>query len=132
MQKMYLCALLPGAVALLIPATGKIVGAEARTSAYFAFQRQWAAHWPGEHGGYLPRLMQPALQPFVPVWVQVEPHIKMLLDPQDLVSKVILENGAYEVNSWAAIQNRLASGATFVDVGAHIGYYSLKAAPVVG
>ena len=56
----------------------------------------------------------------------------MRLDPDDFISRVILENGVWEPGTWAAVRRHLASGATFVDVGAHIGYYSLKAALLVG
>lgn len=56
----------------------------------------------------------------------------MLLDPYDYVSKEILETGVWERESWETIRSHLGGGATFVDIGAHIGYYSLKAAPVVG
>jgi FkbM family methyltransferase len=56
----------------------------------------------------------------------------MLLDPADLVPRTILETGAWEPESVLAIKEHLQTGDTFVDVGAHIGYYSLKMARVVG
>jgi hypothetical protein len=83
-------------------------------------------------GKSLPERLGPHLEPFVPVWVRVEPHVTMLLDPYDLVPRVILQTGLWEPDSWRAIAERLHPGDTFVDIGAHIGYYSLKAAPVVG
>lgn len=132
MPKRYFLLFLPGLLTLSGGVTGAIAGPEARTSGYFAFQRAWLAHWPLEHGQFLPRSIANALQPFAPVWVQVEPQVRMHLDPNDLVSRQILETGSWEPTSWAAVQEHLAPGATFVDVGAHIGYYSLKAAPVVG
>ena len=73
------------------------------------------------------------LSPFLaPVRVEVEPHISMLLDPADYVPMTILETGEWEPGSWHVIEEHLTAGATFVDVGAHIGYYSLKAAKIVG
>jgi FkbM family methyltransferase len=48
------------------------------------------------------------------------------------VSRVILETGSWEPQSWRIIEGDLPPGGTLVDVGAHIGYYSLKAAPVLG
>ena len=76
--------------------------------------------------------MRPLFEPLVPHWVKVEPGVVMLLDPGDCVSSEILRTGRWEPDSWAAIRQHLPVGGTFVDVGAHIGYFSLKAAGVVG
>lgn len=132
MPKRFLLPFAPGLLMLAIGVSGTIAGPAARTQAYFALQRQWTAHWPLEHGVALPRAIQPFFLPFAPVWVQVEPHVKMLLDPDDFVSHTILETGTWEPDSWAAVREHLGSGATFVDVGAHIGTYTLRAAPIVG
>jgi FkbM family methyltransferase len=56
----------------------------------------------------------------------------MLLDPNDLISRVILETGVWDEDTWLAIRQHLSSGATFVDIGAHEGYCSLKDAAIVG
>ena len=64
--------------------------------------------------------------------VSLEPGVSLLLDPDDHVGGDILENGCWEAELWAAIERRLPRGGTFVDVGAHIGYHSLKAAARVG
>jgi FkbM family methyltransferase len=74
----------------------------------------------------------PVFEPFVPVRMEVEPGVNMLLDPEDHVSSEILNTGQWEAESWAITKQHLPVGGTFVDVGAHIGYYSLKAARVVG
>ncbi len=124
--------LLPGTLALVACVTGMAAGPAGRTRAYFAVRRAWAAHWPTEQGKRLPIGLEGTLRPFVPIWVQVEPRIRMLLDPDDLVSRTILETGSWEPDSWHAMQEHLHRGDVFVDVGAHIGYYSLKAAAVVG
>jgi FkbM family methyltransferase len=109
-----------------------VVPAEARTKAYFAVQRQWIAHWPFDKGVYLPHLLMPSALPMTPIWLQVDPHTRMWLDPDDYVSRRILETGRWEEDSIRIVRERLSPGATFIDVGADIGYYSLKAAPVVG
>ena len=109
-----------------------LASSETRTSAYFAAQRAWMAHWPFESGKYLPRVGLAAVAPVTPVWFDVEPHIRMQLDPADFVSRTILETGEWEPESWQVMRAQLGNGATFVDVGAQIGYYSLKAAKVVG
>jgi FkbM family methyltransferase len=105
-----------------------LAGSELRTNTYFAIQRHWMAHWPFVSGQYAPRVFLAAVLPVVPVWYQVEPKIKMLLDPEDQVARTILESGEWEPVSWQMMRERLGKGGTFVDVGAHIGYYSLKAA----
>jgi len=132
MPKRLLLPFVPGSILLVIGVATAIAGPAARTQAYYALQREWFQHWPLDHGVALPRLVQPTFRPFTPVWVQVEPNIKMLLDPDDYVSRQILETGQWERDSWRVVQQHLQNGATFIDVGAHIGYYSLKAAPVVG
>ena len=78
------------------------------------------------------RSVQPVFEPLVPVRMEVEPGVNILLDPEDHVSRWILVRGQWEAESWAIIKQHLPVGGTFVDVGAHIGYFSLKAARVVG
>ena len=108
------------------------VGAEAQTRAFYRCLRWWSSWWPINRGRGLPRRLLPVLKPLVPVWVEVEPGIRMLLSGNDLVSRIILETGVWESSSWMAIEQHLSLGATFVDVGAHMGYFSLKAATAVG
>src|SRR3974377_2108312 len=88
---------LPAEVFLLIFAAGgrvgAVVSAPVRTRAYYALERNWAAHWPFAPGKDLPHALRPTLQPFAPTWVQVEPRIRMLLDPNDLVPLTILQTG---------------------------------------
>ena len=132
MSKRLFLPFVPGSILLVLGLATAIAGPAARTQTYYALQREWYRYWPLQHGAALPRLIQPTFEPFTPVWVQVEPNIKMLLDPQDYVSRQILETGQWERDSWHVVEQHLQRGATFVDIGAHIGYYSLKAAPVVG
>jgi FkbM family methyltransferase len=81
------------------------------------------------------------LEPFMsrigllrPVWLQVEPGINMLLDPSDLVSKSILTSlhSRWDRAVWEAISPRLSDGQVMLDVGAHIGYFTLKGSVRVG
>jgi FkbM family methyltransferase len=136
MKLRFLWPILPGAAVVLTCATsfvaGKIAGAPARTRTYFAVERSWATHWPLAYGKYLPLSLRSTLEPFTPVWMQVEPGIRMWLDPNDFVSRTVLETGQWEPQSWRIVEQDLRPGSTFVDVGAHIGYYTLKAATVVG
>ena len=49
-----------------------------------------------------------------------------------MISRVILETGDWEPDTWAAIREHLRPAAIFVDVGAHIGICALKAKSIVG
>lgn len=132
MPKRYLLLLIPAVLAIALFGPRMVAGPELRTQAYFAVQRQWMAHWPFQSGKYAPRILLSGVLPAVPVWYQVEPKIRMRLDPEDLVSRTILETGGWERVSFGMVSEHLGAGATFIDVGADIGYYSLKAAPMVG
>ncbi len=132
MKKRYLWLAAPIILAAAMYTPRLVAGPESRTQAYFAVQRAWLAHWPFDYGKNAPTVLLPAVLPGAPVWYQVEPQVRMRLDPDDYVSRTILLNGDWEPASWQAMREHLASGSTFVDVGAQIGYYSLKAAAVVG
>ena len=132
MKKWILVPFWLAVLAFVFGVSTRIASPAAKTRFYVGLHREWTAHWPWEQGKQFPVFLARWFTPMAPAWVQVEPHVTMLLDPDDLVSKVILITGSWEPESWHAIDRHLAPGATFVDVGAHIGYYSLKAAPVVG
>ncbi len=53
-------------------------------------------------------------------------------DTGDLIERYVYNFGVWEPNLTHWIEERLAPGDTFVDVGAHIGYYSLLASTLVG
>ncbi len=132
MAKRYLLLLIPVAIAIVFYLPRRVMSADARTQAYLTIQHQWSSHWPFETGKYATHVLLAAAQPMAPVWFQVEPNIRMRLDPEDLVPLMILETGQYEPGSVAMVNEHLGPGATFIDIGADIGYYSLKAAPLVG
>jgi FkbM family methyltransferase len=69
-----------------------------------------------------------------PVRIEVDPGVSLLLDPAEDVARTILvsRQGRWEPEVWAAISSGLSDGGVFFDVGAHIGYDSLKAARLVG
>jgi FkbM family methyltransferase len=56
----------------------------------------------------------------------------MLVDPVDLVGRSILVRREWESDTWALLDRHLPRGGTLVDIGAHIGYFSLKGANKVG
>ena len=67
-----------------------------------------------------------------PVRVQVERGFNLLLDPRDLVPLTILRTKEWQPEVWNAVAPALSEGSVFFDVGAHIGYFSMKAAVQVG
>lgn len=56
---------------------------------------------------------------------------KMLLDNSP-VSRRLRKNGVYEKKETDIVMTKLHPGDTFLDIGAHIGYYTLIASTIVG
>ena len=80
-------------------------------------------------------MLTPALEKWGiirPVRMQVEQGVSLNLDPRDLVSATILRTREWQPGVWRALDTRLVPGAVLIDVGAHIGYFSLKGAAKVG
>src|SRR6266404_6819875 len=97
--------------------------------AFYRFERSWSERWP---------LIQ-NLEPFLyrtgflaPTRIQVERGVSFHLDPKDLVPITILRTGVWQPEVWNSLAPSLPPGAVFLDVGAHIGYFSIKAADRVG
>jgi FkbM family methyltransferase len=88
----------------------------------------WFESWPLARGKYLPLRILGALSP---QWAKVR-GMWLLLHPQDGLQKQILLDGAYEPDVVDILHKYLRPGATFVDVGANIGYFTLIAAQTVG
>ncbi len=63
---------------------------------------------------------------------EVEPGVSLRLDPHDFVQKQILIDGEWEPQIWRPMSALLPEGGVLLDVGAHIGYYSLKGSVKVG
>jgi FkbM family methyltransferase len=102
---------------------------------WFWVEQTWTEHWPLKRGKWAMRKVVPRLSSngmLGPVRVEVEPRFSLLLDPLDLVSRTILNDGAWQPEVWDSISTALSNGGVFFDVGAHIGYFSLKAARTVG
>src|SRR5580704_8195315 len=94
-----------GAIAL-VWGTVRIVSTRAgRTRSYFAAYHSSYAHAPASIRPYFALadfVLNPVFEtfgPFEPVWMQLEPGMKMELDPYDLVSRKILETGEWEPES---------------------------------
>ena len=107
----------------------------ATVRSYYRLQRKWS-----DRPGWQTRAaMLASLEPLLlktrvlgPARVQVEPGISYFLDPSDLVPAAILKTGEWQPEIWDAVGTSLARDAVFYDVGAHIGYFSMKAAQRVG
>ncbi len=105
------------------------------TRTYFRLENAWVDHYPFQRGKWEVRNLVPLLCRLgllAPVRIQVEPGISYLLDPLDLVSVSILRGGEWQPEIWESILPALSEGSVFLDVGAHIGYFSMKAAAKVG
>jgi len=103
-----------------------------RTQWFAYLSRAYIAHCSSENDKLWPGIVSPIFEPLVPVWVRIEPGVTMRLDPHDVVSREILMTGHWEPQTWQVMAPHVPVGGTFVDVGAHIGWYSLKAAQAVG
>jgi len=111
------------------------VNPPATARAYFWLETKWIDHWPFHTGKWEIQKVVPTmirLGVLRPVRVAPEPNISFLLDPRDLVSVSILRTGAWQPEIWDSISPNLSEGSVFLDVGAHIGYFSMKAARKVG
>jgi FkbM family methyltransferase len=64
--------------------------------------------------------------------VTVADGSRMLVRTDDLVGRVLAISGVWESNVTAAFTRALAPGNVCLDIGAHIGYYTLLAARLVG
>jgi FkbM family methyltransferase len=104
------------------------VSSAARFGASVMLERVWRH----DGGRGLPIRLARALRPTVPLWVEVEPQVHMRLDPSDYLDQIVLATGSWEPETWHGIAEHIPAGGVFVDVGAHVGYYSLKAAAKAG
>jgi FkbM family methyltransferase len=103
--------------------------------AYYWIERNWYERWPRDSGKAAIRSIEPALLKagiLRPVRLQIEPGVSFLLDPRDFVPLTILRTGEWQPEVWESLSPSLSEGRVFMDVGAHIGYFTLKAAVRVG
>ena len=64
--------------------------------------------------------------------VSVAGGSKMIVNTDDLLGRVLAISGVWEPNITAAFEHALRPGDVCVDIGAHVGYYTLLAARNVG
>lgn len=126
-------AVIAGLSALQLFDRGRVV----TVRSYVRAERAWAKYFPVSAGKPLLRRVEPLLfrtGVLRPVRVEVEPGVSLLLDPEDDISRTILVSlaGRWEPEVWAAISSGLSEGSVMFDVGAHVGYDTLKASVRVG
>ena len=66
------------------------------------------------------------------VRVEVFPGVVMELDDADYVNRKILFDGSYELATLRLFDRLLSSARGFIDIGAHHGQYTLRAARILG
>jgi FkbM family methyltransferase len=64
---------------------------------------------------------------FAPLTVAVEGGGHMALDERDLVQMTLFRTGTYEPEIWDALSRNIRSGEVFWDIGAFVGYFSVRA-----
>jgi FkbM family methyltransferase len=57
---------------------------------------------------------------------------RMLVDPADVLGRMVVTTGVWEPDVTAALRSLLRPGDVFVDVGANVGYHTLLASRLVG
>jgi FkbM family methyltransferase len=67
-----------------------------------------------------------------PEWYEFRPGLWMQLNVRDLVQQTILLEGTWDPSLTSFIETTLQPGDVFIDVGAHVGYFTLLAASRVG
>lgn len=85
--------------------------------------------WQGVLGSDLPGINGNKLKP---VRVEVERGVNLLLDPADYIPRTILISGSWQPKVGETISKWLTEDSVMLDVGAHIGYFTLKAGAIVG
>jgi len=67
-----------------------------------------------------------------PAWFEFRPGLWMQLNVTDLIQETILLEGLWDPSLTNFIESNLKPGDVFIDVGAHVGYFTLLAARRVG
>ncbi|MEQ1887276.1 MAG: FkbM family methyltransferase [Bryobacteraceae bacterium] len=86
----------------------------------------------GDHVGRAFEKLVRSFDGLRPVRVEVQPGVNLLLDPNDFLGRQVLISGSWQSDVWKSISDRLGPTAVFFDVGAHIGYDTLRGSVLVG
>lgn len=91
--------------------------------------------WPFESGRNLPTrvgALATRIGLLRSAWYEFQPGLWMQLNARDMIPQTILLEGKWDPPLTEFIENNLTKGQTFIDIGAHVGYFSLLAARRVG
>ena len=133
-KALFLALAAAGLLAALVCVAGSTRGRITFAREYARLADRWSRRWPLARGKGAVLRAAPLLSAIgmIPVRAEIEPGVSLLLDPRELVERVILRDGEWEPETWRAISAGLREGADFLDVGAHIGYFTLRSAARVG
>ncbi len=130
---------IPGAVWIVLAVFGlwlfSYTNRSATLSAYFSVEQKLVEHWPVESQKPIIEKLAPALCRMGilrAARIQTHPGVSFLLDPRDLVAVSILRGGDWQPEIWDSLSPNLSEGSVFLDVGAHIGFFSMRAAVRLG
>jgi FkbM family methyltransferase len=65
-------------------------------------------------------------------WYEFQPGLWMQLNARDLIQQTILLEGSWDPSLTDLVEHTLRPGDVFIDVGAHVGYFTLLASRRVG
>jgi FkbM family methyltransferase len=97
--------------------------------------RQVARGWPFRFGQGLPTRIgafATKIGLLHSEWYEFQPGLWMRLNARDLIQQTILLEGVWDPSLTTFIQDHLKPNDVFIDVGAHVGYFSLLASRRVG
>jgi len=93
--------------------------------AHLASKPSWADHWAVEK-------MTEALAYRVPVWTRLGNGLKIRVALNDMIGRRIYEEGYYEPETVRLVERLIQKDMVVLDVGAHVGQYTLIASRLVG
>jgi len=93
--------------------------------AHLAARPSWADHWAVEK-------MTEALAYRVPVWTKLGNGLKIRVALNDMIGRRIYEDSYYEPETVRLVERLLQKDMVVLDVGAHVGQYTLIASRLVG
>jgi len=93
--------------------------------AHLASRPSWADHWAVEK-------MTEALAYRVPVWTRLGNGLRIRVALNDMIGRRIYEDGYYEPETVRLVEKLIRKDMVVMDVGAHVGQYTLIASRLVG
>jgi FkbM family methyltransferase len=92
----------------------------------------WRTPQDGTRDPWFVAHLSEALAYRIPVWARLGNGMKIRVAWNDYIGRAIYQHGYYEPELVALLGRLLKPGMVFLDVGAHVGQYTLAASPLVG